>query len=85
MNQDVLQPILLDCENDFLERDAAARLQALVLARVPPEWLHTSILARRVPFVISASQAHSRLTYSEFPKCRLYGIVQSVSLYIVAL
>lgn len=63
VDQNVLEPVFLDCENDFLEGNAAPGLQAFVLVRVPPERLHTGILAQCVPFVIRPPvAAWSRLT-----------------------
>jgi len=52
VDQDVLEPVFLDREDDLLEGNAASGLQAIVLVRVPPEWLHAGILAQCVPFVI---------------------------------
>jgi hypothetical protein len=56
MDQDVPEPTCLNCKNDFLERNTSLRLQALVLNRIPSERLHTWILPRCVPFVITAGE-----------------------------
>jgi len=64
MDQNILEPAFLHRENDLLERDAAAGLQALVLIRVPPERLHAGSLPGRVPFVIRwPSDCRSRATF----------------------
>jgi hypothetical protein len=52
VDQNVLEPIFFNRKNDFLEGDAAHDLKAFVLIRIPPEWLHTGILTKCVPFVI---------------------------------
>lgn len=45
VDQNVPEPIFLDRENDFLEGDAAPGLEAFVLDRIPPEWLHIGSLS----------------------------------------
>lgn len=61
VDQNVLEPIFLYRKNDFLEGDPTPDLEAFVLVRIPPEWLHTGILPKCVPFVINSWAVATRL------------------------
>lgn len=56
MVQDVKQPTRLNRNSNAFERQAAVRLQRVVLFGTPPKTLHFVILPRCVPFVTTKDQ-----------------------------